>query len=126
MSIGRAGTADFTDAMEIHGSSAPIRRIREIRGPERVLSLPLFLQIEFGDAKLAFELADFFQVDRADDVDDRKFLRFGGDDRYSDDVFRMIFQMNVNIGSAALAVDADDLCPARLAQLRTDGVEVAR
>src|SRR5262245_5099392 len=70
-------------------------------------------QIEFRDAELAFELPDFVQIDRADDVDDRELGRVGGDDGQSDDLIPLKPGVNLDVVPAAFVDHTDDLIPSR-------------
>src|SRR5215468_1844125 len=88
--------------------------------------LVAFSQIEFRDAELPPELAEFFQVDQAENVDYGEFRRVGGDDGQPDDIVSLIFQVNVDVLPATTTADADDLIPSRLTQLRADRFEIAR
>src|SRR5262245_61380324 len=64
--------------------------------------LAAFSQIEFGDAELPLEFAYFFQVNRADNVNNCKFLRIGRDDGQSDYNISLIFQVHLDLRSAAI------------------------
>src|SRR4051812_35598856 len=82
-----------------------------------LVGLGLLRKIEHGHAERAFQLSQLLQVNWADDVNDREFLRLDAQDCQAGHLVAQREQVHVDVITVFLAGDTDDLAPAATLEL---------